>query len=80
LSADEFISDRDSTTQIVRAHFNKRTKRASPRADHHLNISNTPIANSNIGKVSLACSRAAPFPTETLDEDIFTPDDFGRLL
>jgi hypothetical protein len=38
--------------RIVRAHFNKRSMRAFSKADHHLNISNTLIANSNIGKVS----------------------------
>jgi len=37
---------------IVRAHFNKRSARACSKADHHLNISNMSIANSNIGKVS----------------------------
>jgi hypothetical protein len=66
--------------RIVRAHFNKRSTRAFSKEDRHLNISNTLIVSSNIGKVCQFARRRAPCPTETHDEDTFAPDDYGWLL
>jgi hypothetical protein len=46
---------------MVRAHFNKRSAQAFSKADHHLNICNTPLAFEYRQSQSV-CSRGPPLP------------------
>jgi hypothetical protein len=81
------VTSADLTTHVaiarlwmVRAHFNKRSTQAFSKADHHLNICNTPLAF-EYRQSQLVCSRADRLGlTETHHEDAFATDDYGRLL